>query len=39
MKKRPDTEKTDIPAPALIAADTMLGDLMACLIDDFQGRA
>lgn len=35
MNKRPDTEATEIPA-AQIAADTMLGDLMACLIDEFK---
>ena len=36
MNKRPDTEATAIPAPALIAADTMTGDLMACLIDELK---
>ncbi|ODT97440.1 MAG: hypothetical protein ABS82_00350 [Rhodanobacter sp. SCN 67-45] len=35
MNKRPDTEATEIPA-AQIAADTMLCDLMACLIDEFK---
>lgn len=34
MNKRTDTAETE--TPALIAADTMLGDLMACLIDEFK---
>jgi hypothetical protein len=36
MSKRTDTAETEIPTPALIAADTMLGDLMACMIDEFK---
>lgn len=36
MNKRPDTEATEVLSPTLIAADTMLGDLMACLIDEFK---
>lgn len=33
MNKRPEIEEA---TPALIAADTMTGDLMACLIDEFK---
>jgi len=36
MNKRIDTEETEVNTVATIAADTMLGDLMACLIDEFK---
>lgn len=36
MTKKPETIETDVPNAVAIAADTMLGDLMACLIDEFK---
>ncbi len=40
MSKRhhdnPANEAADVPTISAIAADTMLGDLMACLIDEFK---
>jgi hypothetical protein len=36
MTKKPETTETDLPNAASVAADTMLGDLMACMIDEFK---
>lgn len=36
MTKKPDTTETATPSSPAIAGDTMTGDLMACLIDEFK---
>lgn len=36
MNKKIATEETTALTPAMIAAESMLGDLMACLIDEFK---
>lgn len=36
MNKKLTTAETETPSAVTIAADTMTGDLMACLIDEFK---